>query len=62
MANLSLPNYGEGQLINPEVLKDLTNDDFFEGYLIVNGAFMFPDGVKYLLYLVISMKPPQFNP
>jgi len=34
-------------LINPEVLKDWTNDDFLEGYFIVNGTLKLPDWVKY---------------
>jgi hypothetical protein len=47
MADLALPDYFNGGLINPDVLKDWSPEQFLTGYLIVNGTFEFPKEVKY---------------
>jgi len=47
MADLALPDYYNGSLIDPSELKNWTAENFLNGYLIVNGDFSFPEHVKY---------------
>jgi len=49
MADLSLPDYSNGSLIDPEDINSWNTEDFFKGYLIVNCSFKFndDDDVKY---------------
>jgi hypothetical protein len=47
MAQVSLPDYYKGALINPKVFEKWDAEKFLTGYLIVNCDFVFPDNVKY---------------
>jgi hypothetical protein len=47
MSHLSLPDYNQAILLNPETVKSLSNDKLLKGYLIVRGSFKFPDNTKY---------------
>lgn len=52
-ADLSLPNYRNGRLIDPCKIKNkqkqtkLTTEELLKGYFIVNGTFKFPKDLKY---------------
>jgi len=47
MADLSLPFYSNGRLIDPEDINSWNTEDFLKGYLIVNCSFKFNYDVKY---------------
>lgn len=47
MADLTLPDYHKGKIINSDELLGWKDGDFLKGYLIVNASFKFAKGVKY---------------
>ena len=47
MADLSLPDYNQGKLINVKKVLNMSDDDLMKGYLVCNANFKFPEDTKY---------------
>lgn len=62
MADLTLPEYYKGLLINATELEKRTAEQFLTGYLIVNGDLEFPEKLNIHRYLVILIRSRLFTP
>jgi hypothetical protein len=47
MADLALPAYALGHLIQPDKVHELGSEEFLRSYIIINGTFQFPTNTKY---------------